>query len=168
MKVHFKFILCRFCAIVSFAMFSGCMNGVDNMLNEYNSHFEQQGDPLAEILPGDENFMESSMLLEKYPVANDASLTIVAPKASSYKWSLYKIQKDIKDVYGYSALDVEKVPISLSPYVSDTSQALSFYLPDMLQIETGTYELRLEVMAKGKSYRDAAMLIVYDPFYDYF
>lgn len=168
MKANFKFILCLICQFASLVFFSGCMNGIDNMLNEYNGHFEQEKGSFNELLPGDENFMESSMLLEKYPVANDASLTIVAPKASSYKWSLYKIQKDIKDVYGYSALDVEKIPINISVYVSDISQALSFYLPDMLQIDAGTYELRLEVMAKGKTYRDAAMLIVYDPFYDFY
>lgn len=154
--------------LLSGYLFTNCMNSVDNMIEDYNERFayDDSGDP--QLLPGDEGFQESSMLQEKYPVANDASLTIVAPKAKSYKWELYRINKKTIVYSGFEVTSIEKEKIHFPPDISTYVQALSFYLPDILGVYEGTYELRLEVVAAGKTYKDAAMVIVYDPFYDYY
>lgn len=149
---------------------SSCVNTIDNMLEDYNNSFDkpEYHEEMAEPLPGDENFQETSMLLEKYPVANDASLTIVAPKAQTYHWEVYRIVKTLDTFGGYTAVDIEKIPVNFPVSVYLDGQSLSFYIPDVNEFIDGTYELRLEVTAKGKRYKDAAMLIVYDPFYDFY
>lgn len=149
-------------------LFSTCMNSIDNMVEDYNKSFVYDERVAPQILPGAPGFQETSMLQEKYPVANDASLTIVAPKAQSYKWELYRIEKSYETHYGYVVSEVEKLKVHFPNSVKTASQSLSFYLNDVPEIYDGTYELRLEVYAANKTFKDAAMLIVYDPFYDYY
>lgn len=166
MKKSFRTILFLMLVAVAF-LASSCMNGLDNMLEEYNSNFIKQRK--LPIEPGDEGFNESDLLLEKYTVATDASLTINAPKTCrSFTWEVYKVEFISESVGGYLAEDAKKILISFPGKYSLTNKTLSFAVKEVPVIEPGTYEIRLSVVGRnGIRYKDAATLVIYKPFYVY-
>lgn len=82
----FAFVICS-------ALLFSCTNGIGQIMDDYNSQFHHVAEEnFSEPVPGDENFNESEILLERYFVNRNASVSLAAPDGcSSYKWTLFSV-----------------------------------------------------------------------------
>lgn len=128
---------------------SSCMNGLDNMLSEYNSHFTKvQPDPKA-LEPGDLGYNPDNLLLPEYFVALNASLNIPSSdRGASFSWSLTKLNQS-------SGLKTVVYKTMVKNFVLQVS--------DYPEIQEGTYCLTLVLTVEsGETFMDEAYVFVYD------
>lgn len=90
----FAFVICS-------ALLFSCTNGIGQIMDDYNSQFHHVAEEnFSEPVPGDENFNESEILLERYFVNRNASVSLAAPDGcSSYKWTLFSVSTIKKKKY---------------------------------------------------------------------
>lgn len=114
-----------------------CSDGVNAIMDEYNSHFE--------VVPEEENFDPDSMLLPQYTVIYDSYLVIPAPmNCTTCEWKMF--DKNGKVVYNSGKSSTEKM---LSLYISS-------------KYELGVvYTLELSVNLGGEDYVDSSDIIIY-------
>jgi len=138
-----------FFACVSFAALSfSCTNGIEQIMDEYNSQFHHVAEEnFSEPVPGDENFNESEILLERYFVNRNASVSLAAPDGcSSYKWTLFSVNT-----------------IAKKEVLVQEEQYFILYIPDAKLVSGRTYVLELSLAcADGTIYGDSCELVVYD------
>ena len=136
------------------------------MLEDTNQHFEAQEVQYDYSLkPGDEGFEETSMLFSHYYVGTRMSISLFAPEAKYYWWSLYSLEKTETATW-VGVDEVVRTEFTLPPGVIQYEQGFSMYIPEVPGLSPGTYELELQVRDQNeKIYRDVAQLIIYDEYY---
>ncbi|CAM4173425.1 hypothetical protein [Treponema peruense] len=143
-----KFAARIFAFVILPALLFSCTNGIGQIMDEYNSQFHHVAEEnFREPVPGDENFNESEILLERYFVNRNASVSLAAPDGcSSYKWTLYSVNS------------IEKKEV-----LGQEGQYFILYIPDAKLVSGRTYVLELSLAcADGTIYGDSCELVVYD------
>ena len=160
------FLLYMLLSIAGCLSLSSCKNNIQPMLEKTNGHFKAEQEAYDTSLnPGDEGFDEREMLFSDYYVGTRMSLSVTAPKAQYYWWTLYSLEKTETAVW-VGADEVKRTEFALPPGVVQYEQTFSFYVPEMPGMVPGTYELILAVRdAENKVYVDSATVVVYDQYY---
>jgi len=143
-------------SFILFCMLNSCSDGVETMLDEYNSHFT----PVYEevLIPGDKNFNEKTMLFDLYHVANTSTLCISAPEAEGaiYRW-------EITDADGNFPKQINGRNFDFSQL--ETKSNLILYMPT-IALPAGTYWLNLYVSLTNEietlNYSDSSELVIYE------
>lgn len=136
-----------------------CSGGIKEMLDDYNSNFT----PYVEIplLPGEEGFMEDTMLFSIYHVPSTATLCLFAPEVpnAEYKWQIRTSEERIP-------LSLSGKEINLNQFDNDPNLVL--YIPS-LAIANGSYWLKLTVKINqgGEElvFTDSTELVIYEDIY---
>lgn len=143
-----KFAARIFAFVILPALLFSCTNGIGQIMDEYNSQFHHVAEEnFREPVPGDENFNESEILLERYFVNRNASVSLAAPDGcSSYKWTLFSVST-----------------IKKTEVLVQEEQYFILYIPDAKLVSGRTYVLELSLAcADGTIYGDSCELVVYD------
>lgn len=139
-----------FTAILSSVCFFLSCKTPQDVLNDYNKHFEKTPAATQNIL---ETGNASSMLQELYKVDIEHTLVLTAPLGCErYEWK-------VTDVGGKN------------PYITQSDARLSIYIPktDFYKAvlaavgKSRLYDVTLTVKYKGKAYSDTAVLVLYAP-----
>ena len=156
------------CLMLLAVALSGCNHSIDDLLNDYNKHFEvgyttiSSEDTVDEVIlqPGEQGFNEADMLRDEYFLGWDSTLNLYAPVTSdSFQWVITDPE------------DSDETPIQFcpcnEPYNSEylvyeaTTQTFSIYAEDSGLDNGTTYRLTLNVWKGGKKYSDTCSLVVY-------
>lgn len=139
-----------FTAILSSVCFFLSCKTPQDVLNDYNKHFEKTPAVTQNIFDAGN---AASMLQELYQVDINHTFVLTAPVGcESYAWK-------ITDVGGQN------------PYITQSGARLSIYIPktDFYKAvlaavgKSRLYNVTLTVKYKGKTYSDTAVLVLYAP-----
>ena len=139
-----------FAVVASSVFFFLCCNTPQDVLKDYNKHFEKGSAITQSIFDADN---AASMLQEFYKLDINRTLVLTAPLGcESYSWK-------ITDVGGKN------------PYITHSNIRLNVYIPKTPLYETvlkadgksRLYDITLTVKYKGKEYSDTAVLVLYAP-----
>ena len=149
-KAVFSLVLSLLC----FCFLCSCKSGINDMLDDYNSHYTPTEDPRIPPKPGDPDFRANDMLSPIYPVDIDGSVNLTAPfDCTSYLWTL-------TDKQGKDHID----KITFYKNCGNICREFRFYIPDS-DLELGTYKITLTVTdADNNSYTDTAALVIYETY----
>lgn len=146
MKVNFSAWI--FASVILPVLLLSCTNGIGQIMDDYNLQFHHVAEEyFSDPVPGDENFNESEILLERYFVNRNASVSLAAPDGcSSYKWTLFSVST-----------------IAKKEVLVQEEQFFILYIPDAKLVSGRTYVLELSLAcADGTIYGDSCELVVYD------
>lgn len=146
MKVNFSAWI--FASVILPVLLLSCTNGIGQIMDDYNLQFHHVAEEnFSDPVPGDENFNESEILLERYFVNRNASVSLAAPDGcSSYKWTLFSVSI-----------------IAKKEVLVQEEQFFILYIPDAKLVSGRTYVLELSLAcADGTIYGDSCELVVYD------
>ena len=128
-------------------LFLSCKTPQD-VLNDYNKHFEKTPAVTQDILDAGN---ASLMLQELYKVNIEHTLVLTGPLGcESYAWK-------ITDV-GKQTLHITQSSVRLNVYIPDTKLHAAVLKADG---QSRTYDVTLTVIYKGKVYSDTAVLVLY-------
>ena len=139
-----------FAVVASSVFFFLCCNTPQDVLKDYNKHFEKGSAITQSIFDADN---AASMLQEFYKLDINRTLVLTAPLGcESYSWK-------ITDVGGKN-LHEERTGIRLNIYIPDTKLHKAVLTTDG---KSRLYDVTLTVKYKGKEYSDTAVLVLYAP-----
>lgn len=138
-------------------MCAGCKNSIDSMLDDYNSNFTIDTSIYETTpSPGDEDFIESGMLLDTYCVGSNETINLAAPyKCDSYSWVVTD-PLDANNEVTVKFFDGSMIC---------NSRLFVTYIPESGLKAGRTYKLTLTVTDKeGNAYKDFCELVIYQHF----
>lgn len=153
----FPLVLAALCFCI---LFPACKSGMDDMLDDYNSHYTPTKDPRIPPKPGDPDFDEKKMLFANYYVNNEGSVNLCGPNdCASYYWRIFNSTSDLEQ-------NINDLATKINYYTNsgNKKQEFRFYIPNSSSIlEVGTYKIKLVVTdSEGTVYTDIANLIIYE------
>ena len=148
-------------AVLATVSLASCNHNYDTLIEEYNRAFQRLVTAGRVPQPGDPDFKEQNMLLEKYAVSEHATLNLAAPfNCSTYSWELKQIVQtgSVNSTYQESPLQ-NQVQMSNGTSLS-TREFVCFIPTSNLQVDT--YRLYLEVRGNdGRTYRDNCLVVIH-------
>lgn len=161
-----KGIVCIFFWITIFVIavqmvcLTSCNHTYDSLIEEYNKAFQMLSRGQRMPQPGDPDFNERDMLLEKYTVSEVATLNLAAPhNCSRYNWSLYEVEQTNSINSSYSEKRV--LNVRMSNGTSSATREFVCYIPTS-NLKVDTYRLSLEVEGNdGVTYQDSCLVVIH-------
>lgn len=153
-------LLCLCILIFALMCFTSCNHTYDTMIQEYNRAFQETASSADTPQPGDPDFREQNMLLEKYTVNETATLNLAAPhNCTSYQWSLFEVLETsgVNNIYE----QIKVMNVRLSNGTTNFTREFVCYIPTS-NLKVDTYKLKLEVQGKdGVTYRDECLVVIH-------
>lgn len=139
---------------------TSCNHTYDSLIEEYNKAFQMLSGVQRMPQPGDPDFNERDMLLEKYTVSESATLNLAAPhNCSRYNWSLYEVEQTNSINSSYSEKRV--LNVRMSNGTSSATREFVCYIPTS-NLKVDTYRLSLEVEGNdGVTYKDSCLVVIH-------
>lgn len=140
---------------------ASCSHNYNTLIDEYNKAFQMLQSSRNVPQPGDPDFKERDMLLEKYAVSENATLNLAAPyNCSEYTWTINEViqTNNIMNPI-YSEKQVNNVQLSNGTTLN--TREFVCYIP-MSNLVVDTYKLYLEVVGNdGITYKDSCLLVIH-------
>lgn len=135
-------------AVLGIVLFVLSCKTPQDVLNDYNKHFEKTPAVTQDILDAGNARL---MLQELYKVDIGHTLVLTAPLGcESYTWSITDVGKQTSHI--------TQSGIRLNVYIPDTKLHAAVLKTDG---QSRIYDVTLTVMYKGKVYSDTAVLVLY-------
>lgn len=146
----FPLVLAALCFCI---LFPACKSGMDDMLDDYNSHYTPTEDVPEVPGPGDIDFCSIEMLSDLYAIGDNESLNLFGPpKCKEYKWEV---------IDPFLIPEPDCVQVIYPEGFNDTSRRFLIYVPSSGLLR-GVYQIKLTVVGENEeTYSDMCKLIIY-------